>query len=780
MKKILIGVVSCLIVGVFALTLWFQLRLPAVSGDVKTAAVSDATHIYRDAHGIPHIFAKSLNDGYAALGYLHASDRLFQMEMMRRAGTGRLAQVLGKDLINYDKKMRALGFYKMIEPYFARLSPEAKTAMQAYASGVNAYLKKAALPAEFTLLGFKPAPWQAHDGLIWAKMMALQLSGNWEDEVLREQLLQKGWSREQVNTLYPVADANVPVTVAPLQWVRTRPKAQGVRPEEEKVPVALDFFPNTSGLGPQTSSGASFFERLPHTASNAYVIAGAHTKSGKPILANDPHLQLQSPVLWYLARIVTPEFELKGATAPGMPFFPLGQSGGQNGNVAWGFTTSNMDVQDITFIDATEKMSRRDEIIHVKDAPDVTFSVEANKTGVVLSDIVADITAITPPHKKALLQFTGFDEGDKTAQALYAMNNAGNAAAVEAALDDYSVPPQNLVYADKDGHVGYRAVGMVPKRSKDGFFARDNQRWQGVINAAAPQLKDPAAGVIMTANNAVIGNEGCKKFSCAFARDWAEPYRAMRLETLFNDAFVAHTQFDVQSASAPMLDITSMAAKRFLPVMLKAMPGDDAMIAALRNWDGSMQRDKPEPLIFHAWLDALMQKTFGQNYTSDVMWPRMWALQAQMISDDVLRSSFANAMDELKQRHGADSQHWRWGDEHGAPLKHPVWSHVPLIKDLVSLRTQTDGDGYTLRRAQPGNYAHPFEVEHGAGYRGVYDLADPAQSLFVIATGQSGQIFSKHYSDLRDAWNRGAFVTMQGDEQMLRSKGARVLTLSPQ
>lgn len=778
MKKttaVLTGFALLIALPIIALACWFiYLTCPSV-GTHTTDAVFAETRIYRDAHGVPHIFANNLNDGYAALGYLHASDRLFQMEMMRRAGTGRLAEILGSDLVNYDKKMRALGFYARVKNYYEGLSAETRAAMDAYARGVNAYLKIQKYPAEFALLGFKPAVWNPWDGLIWAKMMAWQLSGNVEDEILREQLLQKGWSMEQLHALYPAMDKNVPTTMKPFEWARSvKIKAEASAP---KIPVEV---PQQAALPNMLPTMADAFERLPHTASNAYVISGAHTKTNTPILANDPHLQLQSPILWYLARIITPELELKGATAPGIPFFPLGQ----NGHVAWGFTTSNIDVQDITYIDdAAKNLQLRPETIHVKGAPDVKMLVEENDAGVVLSGIVPAITAITPLHKKALLQFTAFNKNDRTAQALYQINTATSAAGIEAALKDYSVPPQNLVYADRDGRIGYAAVGTVPRRSGDGFLASQNKFWQGVY-AQTPRLKDPQQGVMMTANQAIVSDKACAQFSCAFSRDWAEPYRAMRLEKWFDEKLTAQTKFDVREASGAMLDTVSEATLRFLPVLLRTMEArnepEKQIIAALAKWDGRMERDSPLPLIYHAWLDALMTNIYGANYTDDTMWPRMWALEAQPLPDVTIRSAFDTALNDLTKRHGASWRTWRWGDDHKAPLKHLLWSHVPLIGDITSLATETDGDGWTLRRAAPGDYAHPFTVEHGAGYRGVYDVAQPAQSLFIIAGGESGQLFAKHYGDLRTPWNKGEFITLTGDEHALQKLGAALLTLQPQ
>lgn len=776
------GLIAAATAACFA---FFLLTLPVYSSAQKIPGISDTVRVYRDTFGVPHIFARDVMDAYTALGFLHAQDRFFQMEMMRRAGTGRLAEVLGKNLVPYDKKMRALGFAQRVEDILQHLSPPARAAMEAYARGVNAYLAAGHLPPEFALLGLKPQVWRASDGLLWAKLMAWQLSGNWEDEIFREDLLKKGWSKENVLTLYPRQDEDVPSVMAPLASAqRKRNDAQGMRPaglgpEVEEKEKNISF---PSSLLPWASAH--------HTASNAYVISGAHTQSGKPLLANDPHLQLQAPILWYLARIITPDFEIKGASAPGLPFFPLGQTR----DVAWGFTTSNMDVADITFIDAgvdagAADLKTREEIIHVKDGADEKLHIEESENGVVLSGIVPAITDITPPGKKALLQFTGFIKNDSTADALYHINRARNGGDIRDAVKDYVTPPQNLLYADSGGQTGYAAVGLIPQRENDGFYARDNTRWRGMMDAQAlPTLQNPNAGVIFSANQAVIDAQHCAAFTCNFARDWSEPYRAMRLEELFSEYFLKNQKLDVGSAAAPMLDIVSLAARRFLPVLLagaEAKTQDEKdILAALRGWDARMQRDAPEPLMFRAWLDALSRDVFGKIYTSAVMWPRMRALEVLQASGEKglkenVQQAFVSALEHLRARYGGNWKTWRWGDAHHAPLAHPLWSKVPGISLLTALETEMDGDSTTLLRAAPGDFDHPFEVQHGAGYRAVYDLANPAQSRFIIAGGEGGHPFSSHRGDLKNLWAKGDFITLSGDEKTLKDNGAAVMVLTP-
>jgi penicillin amidase len=737
---------------------WFISSAPLADGLHRLTGISANVKVLTDARGVPHIFASNEKDAAAALGYLHASNRFFQMEMTRRAGAGRLSEILGEDLLNFDKKMRLLRFYRLVQQNFAELSPELQAVLRAYAAGVNAFLQEGPLPPEFALLGIKPAVWQPYDGLYWAKMMSWQLAGDLDGEIFRAGLLQKGVSKAQIEILYPPMDG-VPVTTKPF----LRDQGAGIGDEGKEIPT----FPQRIFLSEKNEA-----ERLPDQASNIYVLAGSRTQSGKPILANDPHLQLQAPVLWYLARIVLPEGEVKGATAPGLPLFPLGQ----NRDVAWGFTTSNIDVQDITFVDeASTAIAVREEIIQVKDGSEVKVKLRLTPLGPVISDVMADVAAVTPAGKMAVLQSTLLAQDDRTAEAIWRINHAGSAKDVIAATRDYVCPPQNLMFADWAGSIGYRAVGQAPQRTGNGFYMDENRAWQGwLATSHVPFLDNHEAGVLFNANNALVDAQNCAGFSCMLARDWPEPYRAMRLSTLLQTM----PRADVTEAAQPMLDITSVAAQRLLPLLLPIVNNSASpeIVAALRGWDARMQKERPEPLIFHAWMDALNKKLFGAVYLADLTWPRFWSAEHALRGKETdVRTAFAEAVTGLQVKYGTNWKNWRWGDAHRAALAHGVWSKVPLLKNLFSLEVAADGDGHTLRRAASVDMHDPFADAHGAGYRAAYDLAVPEKSLFVIATGQSGHPASRHYGDFVKLWSEGKFVTIGGDAAALEKAGAQVM-----
>jgi len=444
----------------------FYRAQPDYTGREKMAGLSDSVDIYRDNYGVPHIFASNMNDAARALGYVHAGERLFQMEMQRRAGQGRLSEMVGADMLGVDKFTRTLGLYKLAQSSFEAMSPEAQSYFQAYADGVNAWLDshKHKLPPEFLLLQATPEKWQPADSVVWGKLMALQLSHNYPLEMLRAELAGK-MPPEQMQWLFPMPPARTPVTTQP-----------GLVDQKQHA-------------DDNANAKLATLLGLDHAASNEWVVGGKRTASGKPILANDPHLGLEAPILWYLARIVTPEGSIKGATVPGLPIVLLGQ----NDRVAWGFTTTGSDVQDL-FVETidpanadhyltpegSEAFAAHDEIIHVKNAPDVVLKVRATRHGPVLSDINAKMAGLAGAGKVMALAFTGLGDKDTTSEALMRMNRAPNAAEFLEALKLYQTPPQNIVYADRDGAFGYINPGLVPVRKKgDGLMPADRQsaRW---------------------------------------------------------------------------------------------------------------------------------------------------------------------------------------------------------------------------------------------------------------------------------------------------------------
>lgn len=783
----------------------FYRSMPDYTGHVRMPGLSAVVRIYHDDKGVPHIFAANMNDAARALGYLHASERLFQMEMQRRAGRGELSAVIGPDMLGVDRFVRTLGLYQLAEDSYRSMSPEAQKFFSAYADGVNVWLKthRQALPPEFIVMGIKPEIWKPADSIVWGKLMALQLSHNYKLEVLRAKLAAKLTPKE-MEDLFPPPPKDAPITLNPKMTATgaVAPAIEGgdlagaaiVSAQNDAVANALDKLGRITGLD--------------QAASNEWVIAGTKTKTGKPILANDPHLGLEAPVLWYLVHIVTPGLALRGATVPGLPIVLLGQ----NDQIAWGFTTTGSDVEDL-FVETVdpknpdryltpegpEPFKTRTEIIHVKSAPDETITVRSTRHGPLLSDIDPELAALAGKGKVMALAFTALDTHDTTSEALMRLDRAKDWSQFQDALKLYQAPPQNIVYADRAGNIGFIVPGLAPIRKKgEGLLPSDGASgdydWAGYVPFdAMPKLYNPPAGYIFNANNAVVGDD----FKYFLGKDWEEPYRARRLQELFDQT----SSYDLDTSAAMQADHISLAARQLLPFILRQQPKDKRLtdaITMLRGWDGMMDQSRPEPLVFEAWLfemhkwlaaktgDAMEEEgpfdamALAEILSHDPAWCRA-APHSAPDCNSVIQDALRAALAFLSDRHGSDMRGWRWGSEHQARLDHKFYSHIPLLRLIADLHAASSGDFYTLDRGggSADDAAHPFARTHGGGYRAIYDLDDPKRSRFMIASGESGHIFSPHYRDLFALWNKVDYIPLSGTPADLRKRGAEEMDLVP-
>ncbi len=743
--------------------------LPQTDGHLRAPGLIRPVTITRDDWGIPRIVAESEADAYFALGWVHAQDRLWQMEMQRRTGAGRLAEVLGTDAVETDKFLRTLGLYRLAEIAMQMLRPEVKAALQAYAAGVNSWIEhhEGALPPEFLLLGYAPEPWRPADSLVWGRLMGLQLAGNWREELLRARLLQR-----------------MPAKKMEQLWAPYPPGA-----------------PSTVALDDATASAmlAATPEIVrPRLASNAWVLAGSRTESGKPLLANDPHLGFEAPVLWYLVTVTAPGLTMTGATVPGVPFHLLGH----NGRIAWGITTTHGDLMDL-FIEkpgpepgtyltpqGAQAFDRREEVIVVKDAEPVRITVRATRHGPVISDV---LPGGNQSDWLALASAT-LEPDDRTAQAFYLMNRANNWHQFVDALADFHSPQQNVMYADSGGAIGFYAPGRVPiRRTGDGLLPRPGWTgeydWIGWIPfAELPQAADPPTGLLVNANNQIVP----RSYPYLIAAHWPEPHRAERITSVLT-AQAKHDLADMQRLQQDTLSPVALHFKGLLTTL--EINGKLAQAAAvrLRAWDGRIDRQRPEPLIVEAWLTrlqrmiveddlgelagsfALLRPLFLDQVLSDAS---DWCDDARTdVTEDCATTAaraFTATIDDLAARHGADMSRWQWGEPHTAVFEHPVFTHVPLLDRIANLTIATDGDDFTVNRGTYGGRGDErFTHFHGAGLRAVYDLGDLANSRFMLATGQSGNIASPHYADMLEPWRDGAYVPVTP------VAGSRTLVLEP-
>jgi penicillin amidase len=759
--------------------LWARASLPQTTGTIAVPRLGAAVEIARDGDGVVTIRAQSEADAFYALGFAHAQDRLFQMEMMRRLGAGRLSEVVGPDTLDVDKFMRILGLYRLAKAEAPTLPNDMRVALDAYAAGVNAFLDAGGvLPPEFLLAGHRPEPWRPADSLVWGKLMALQLSDNWPQELLRYRL-SGTLSPAQLNELWPAPateDLGVPQAEKP----------------DDRAESSSDLPEPLRGRG----------------ASNSFVVAGRLSASGKPLLANDPHLRLQNPIQWYLARLETPTLRLVGATAPGVPMLIIGH----NGHVAWTFTTTHSDTQDL-FVekllpgDPTHYLApagptafeTRAEVIKVDGEADVAFTVRQSRHGPILSD--APSLDWTDDTQVLALAWPELAEDDGTAAALYRLNRARDADAVLAALAGFGSPMQNVVYADTGGRIGFVSAGRMPVRKKlSGAGQMPAPGWSGAYDwldflrfGSLPQITDPEEGWIATANNEIRPTD----YTEFLGARWEEPYRYRRIADAIGET-PTHT---TETLAAIQLDTLSLAARDLLPVMLErldrsAVAGDPeaAALALLDSWDFRVTRDQPAPLIFTAWLMELNRAVLADElgdlfsgYAGSELGKAV-ALIGDPTSawcDDIATpeaetcpqqatAAFRKAVGKLADAYGGDPRAWRWGDAHKARFSHPLFDRIPVLRDLLHEPIATDGDNFTVNRATPriDFESVVYPDVHGAGLRAVFDLADLDRSLFIIAGGQSGHPLSAHYGDQIERWRDGRYIELRGG-------GAEVLTLVP-
>jgi penicillin G amidase len=830
--------------------LWWQNLRPEYNGELQLAGLKGKVEVIRDQYGVPHIFAGPADDAWRVLGYIHAQDRFFQMEMQRRAGAGALSEVVGVDALPIDKLFRTLGIYALAEKNFDALAPDAQASLVAYTAGVNAWLEshRGQLPLEFTLLGIKPAVWQPADTLVWGKLMAWRLSSNYRVEAYRGRLAAR-YDRQKVERLFPRPPGDSPITTQP-NFPATAIKLDGVEGTTDvpapvapiDLPGVFDALPSLTpqippallppqiqqapDLAPPSDDHTELLRRAvpmldkmlatipanPPGASNEWVVSGARSTTGKPLLANDPHLELETPILWYLARITSEQGTVMGATVPGLPIVLLGQ----NNHIAWGFTTTNSDTQDLyletidpddsgSYLtpDGSRKFDVREEVIKVKGADDVKLQVRSTRHGPVMSDIVDELNDdMLAPDQVVALAFTGLSDRDRTAEALMRINQAASWPQFLDALKLYEAPTQNMVFADRAGNIGYINGGLIPvRKNANGRYPADGRSsdgdWVGFVPFDyLPQLYNPAGGAILNANNAVV-DSGYRYW---LGYDYESHYRSMRIEELLK----SKDKFSTDDFGAMQDDNVSLAARQLVPFILRLEPQTQQQkkaLALLRNWNFVMDKNRSEPLIFEWWLREMnLRLLAGQldevieargplnaQVVYDILqkpddFCRTWDKRDAVNCDHIIARAFAETLEEMTHRYSPDIDTWRWGNEHVAGMENRVLGHLPGFNTLFGLAFSSDGGFYTLNRG--GNYGFgdarkPLIRKSGAGYRAVYDLADPAKSMFMITTGQASHPLSPYYDNLLPLWQDGDYIFLgKSRDDLLRTHSA-MLTIMP-
>ncbi|HZF76503.1 MAG TPA: penicillin acylase family protein [Acetobacteraceae bacterium] len=742
-------IVTLLAVAVAAAMVWSS--VPPARDEAKIPGLSAPVDITLDEHGVPRIRAANERDAAMALGWVHARDRMFQMQTTRRIAEGRLSELAGSAAFRTDALIRTLGLAQRAREDVAALDPETRDLLDAYAEGVNAQIAaRGRLTApEFLVLG-EPEPWRPEHSLYWGRLMGLWLSGSWRRDLERARLAAI-LPPERLRDLWP----------------------------EDTSPGRPDVLADAGHLGRVLAALPAFPRDLPHpgSASNAWAVAPSRSATGGALLASDPHLGFQAPVLWYLARIELPDGRFRaGATSPGVPAIVIGR----NESLAWGFTTTHSDTQDV-FVerlagpdayqtpDGPRPFDVREERIAVRgQAEPRVIRVRETRHGPVVSDLDA-----TPPGDGTVLSvaMANLLPGETSAAGLMALNRAASVAEARDAARLISSPPQNLMVADRAGRLAMYLTGRTPIRA-GGDGAVPARGWDGsgswtgfVPFDHLPHAEDPGSGALANANS-----RPAPPGPVFLGRDWYGDWRLRRIAELLG----ATPRHDVQGFARMQADTLSTFAREVLPALLAAPRPDGTAGRAqdlLRGWDGEMRADAPQPLIFHATMRALGRLALEAGGVPAEAWdagpeflrlvlaggPRAAPWCGAEGCPALIRRAMEQGVAEAAGMQGGDPAAWRWGAVHVARFEHPLLRFVPGLAGLTRIAVPTGGDGETLAR---GGFRGDFTHVHGAGLRAVFDLADPDGVHAMIATGQSGHPMSVHWDDLNDDWAAGRLLRL--------------------
>jgi penicillin amidase len=752
--------------------------LPVRQGRVPVPGMTGEVDVVVDTWGVPHVYASTLDDLMRAQGYLHAQDRLWQLELNRRIVAGRLAEVVGEVALPLDRWMRTLSLRHVAEQEPALLSGQTRALLDAYAQGINARIAEGRLPVEFTLLRHRPEPWSIVDSLSWTKMMALTLSVNWESEIVRARIIDR-IGPELAADLEPPYAAGMPYVVAQgvdYSCIGESAMQRSAAAERVSGPAAVD------GLG-----------------SNNWVVHGSRTATGKPLLANDMHLGLTIPAIWYENHLSAPGYEVSGVSFPGLP----GVVSGHNTRVAWGFTNGFPDVQDLfvehlrhdgdrveyEFDGQWHPADVRRESIGIKGGSRVVEEVVTTRHGPIINSLAPEYAGEQP----LALRWTAH-EPSPMVEVLFAMNRTESCEQMREVLRDWHTPVQNVVYADVNGTIAHSYPGRIPiRKAGDGRTPvpgwTGEYEWTGYIPYDdLPHQQNPASGMVATANNRVVDDA----YPYWLGADFVTGNRAARITELLEQAETV----DVALFRRMHLDQVSVSGRRAASALAGVASQDPAVDEAVRllaEWDGTLSPDSAAASIYQVLSVTLAQRLLrprlgdvtdlylGQGITPviaetsllgercrewidrtlenpDSPW---WDTGAGESAEQQILAAMADTVAELSGRFGADPVRWRWGRLHSLTLRHVLGSRAPLDRVLNRGPYPMGGDADTIwnaliARHDPGQDG----VMIGPPFRFIADLADLGQSRGQLMPGQSGQVGSPHYADGIGPWLRGDYHPM--------------------
>ena len=804
LRRLLLGLVMALLVVLAGLSAYaFYLAhsaLPQLDGRLQVNGLAAPALVTRDRHGVPTIDAGSLEDLFFAQGYVTAQDRLWQMDMMRRFGSGELSELIGPGTIEVDREQRILGLRDAARKSIAMVSPRDRTFFEAYARGVNAYLSQARqhLPVEFRILGYTPKPWTPEDSVVIANQMVKDLNYHYFfDALAREKILAKLGPEMTADLYVNRSWHDRPPTV--MREDLSEPNTNSNSNNSDEEDDEEDSPDNAVTWNPVPP--ASLPEALPVNGSNNWVVSGAHTVTGKPLLSNDMHLGHQMPNLWYEAHLRSANLDVAGVTLPGMPYVIVGH----NQRIAWGFTNVGPTVTDVYIENFNPQGAyqtpagwlqpeHRSEVIHIKGKPDVTVDVKITRHGPIITELIPGET------RKLALRWSLYDG---LHIPFFEVNSAQNWEEFNKAFAQLDAPGQNVVYADVDGNIGYHGTGKVPIRAAgDGSLpvsgADNAHEWTSYIPYdKLPNIYNPPSGIIGTANGRITPDG----YPNSISMEWEAPWRTARIYHVlesgrqFSAADMLALQTDVQS------EADLFAAERFVYAVDHASkPSARAKQAAdlMRSWDGRMLATSAAPTITEkaiqelSWLllepklgsapsdperseAVLSWKTYHWEMRS--VWlenvllhrPKRWLPDKYSNYDDLLAAAVEAAVNDPQAP--KDLASWHWGAVNAVKIQHAIYGKVPILRRWSGPGVQQQsGSGYTVKAVG----AH-----HGPSERFTADLSDLDHSTLNIVTGQAGNFLSPYYMDQWNAWYEGTTFPLPFTAHAVEAATAHKLQLDP-
>jgi penicillin amidase len=748
--------------------------LAQTSGRIKLNVLSKPVEVLRDKWGIPHIYAQTMNDLFFAQGFVAAQDRLWQMEMWRRVGEGRLAEILGSSAIERDKFARLIRYRGDMDVEWKSYAPDARTITESFVSGINAFIDKNLdqLPSEFQLTGIQPEPWTPETCI--TRMAGFIMTRNANNEVVRAKLISL-LGKEKVSDLLEIDLFHDLTSVHGL---------------------AFDGIDN-SFLNMANAANAPISFQL-NEGSNNWVVGGALTSSGMPIIANDPHRQLTVPSLYYMVHLICPGWNVIGAGEPALP----GVAIGHNEQIGFGYTVARLDQQDIYIEEINPENSRQYyyqgkwedmecawETIRVKGLVEpVEIELHFTRHGPIIHED-------TEGHRAYVLRWVGSEPGAAGYLASLSINRATNWQEFLSALERWKVPSENFVYADVCGNIGWHVTGLVPIRTGwSGLLpvsgSSGNYEWNEFLSFAnLPQSYNPPSEFIATANNNIIP-EGYKH---GIGFEWAQPFRIQRIDEVLR----SRKGWTVEDFKRLQCDELSLPARELIP-LLKSVKVNDASICRaielLLEWDMILSHDSTAAALYELWVTRLISNVFRPLVQDDV-WLLLRShlpltrlikclkeldgsvpeLNDEKRRDQILIKSLEEAIYYLHDRLGDDISKWQWGNLHVAEFKHSLSTNElkELYYNLPAVAR--GGDAYCVNATSGENLLQT----HGASFRQILDLSEWDNSVVINVPGQSGQPGSPHYSDLLPFWATGKYIPLLFSKEKIERNASQRLILEP-